>query len=47
VIGLTLLLEAALVLLLLGKGIAAVVQAIDVVISRLLGIQTRSWLLRS
>jgi hypothetical protein len=32
--------------LLLGKGIAAFVQAIDVVISRLLGIQTRNRLLQ-
>jgi hypothetical protein len=45
VISLTLLLKAV-VLLLLGKGIAVVVQAIDVVISRLLGIQTRNRLLR-
>ncbi len=43
-IGLTLLLEAALVLLLLGKGIAAVVQAIHVAII-LLGIKTRNRLL--
>ncbi len=44
VIDLTLLLKAV-VLLLLRKGIAVVVQAIDVVISSLLGIQTRNRLL--
>ncbi len=39
------LLKAVVLLLLLGKGIAAVVQAIDVVISSLLGIHTRNRLL--